>query len=271
MRHLKILILLLVCILTHGCSEQPQMQPQKQPPQKLSGPVYIEAKAIPMGNGKVMIKGNTNLPDQTELIISITNEKVGFEGSDNSKVEKGQFSTGLLGYDSGLRAGRYTVEIVMPIPSTQPDYVKKIIGASGEYLSGPLVSELAQEKLVEYSFPYIAGSSKQIELEESQHVQKISKISAKISSLYKQGVAMERYRNTEELSSLKTCGELMRRYQSQAKVIREEAEALPIKYHNLNLAAIELNMCVSCSSSAGEACQRVSEALSKSKNKNLLR
>ena len=268
---MRFIIVLILILLIPGCSDQAQSQSQQRSLKKLSEPVYIKANVKSKEDAKVMVVGNTNLPDTTELIISISNDTVGFEDSCNSVVERGQFSSGLLGYDGGLKAGKYRVEIIMPIPSTQSDYVRRIIGASGEHLSGPLVSELAQEKLVEYSFPYTVGSSKQIELEENQHMQKVSKIKDEIVSLYKQGLAMDRYRYSEELSSFKTCGELMRRYQSQAKAVREKTETLPIKYHELTRASIELISCVSCSRDADEACARVSEALSKSENKNARR
>lgn len=84
-----------------------------------------------------------------------------------------------------------------------------------------------------------------------------------INYLLKQGRSMESYRNTNDLNSLRTCGQLMRRYQPEAKLIREKADSLrPAgKYFDLRVASGFLLSCVSCSNSALDACKKVSEAL----------
>ncbi len=84
-----------------------------------------------------------------------------------------------------------------------------------------------------------------------------------INYLLKQGRSMERYRNINDLNGLRICGQLMRRYQPQAELIREKADSLrPAgKYFDLRVASSFLVSCVSCSNSALDACKEVSEAL----------
>ena len=104
--------------------------------------VTLTINVTKLPNNHVCISGTTNLPSGTELMLSIE-EKMenGFWQQDSCVVsDKGTFRSKSFGTDSGLKDGRYIAEALMPVAGVQPIEVKKVIGKSGENLSGKLVS-----------------------------------------------------------------------------------------------------------------------------------
>ncbi len=249
-----------------GNPEQSNKQLQTDSVQRLSAEVLLSAEATKTNDGRIAVTGKTNLPDGTELIISISEEVFGFSAQDESMVAKGEFSAGPLGPKSGLSAGNYIIEVMMPIPSAQPESVQSIIGNEGQYLTGALVKQSSWGgKTVEYSFSYSLGSKESIQQAQSVHYKLVSNVRSTIEQLLENGRAMDRYRNTDDLVALKNCGERMRENQAKAKAIRAQAETLSMNYMGLKVASIEIFSCVSCSGTAIEACERVAESLKNSR------
>lgn len=245
-----------------GGAENNNSQAQVSSVKNMSGEARLRAEASKNDDGRVVVAGETNLPDGTELLISLSNESVGFTAQDKAIVSNGKFLAGPLGPKSGLAAANYVVEVMMPVPSAQPESVQAIVGNEGQYLTGPLVKDSSWGgKTVEYSFPYTVGSEESIQQAQSEHAQMVSDVRSRIEQLLKNGRAMERYRNTDDLSALRTCGEMMRENQAKAKSVRSSAEALPMKYYDIRVASIDVYSCVSCSGTALEACERVTESL----------
>jgi len=233
---------------------------------KMSGEARLSAEATKTDDGRVLVIGKTNLPDKTELLISLSNETIGFTAQDKTMVNNGRFSGGPLGPKSGLTEGNYVVEVMMPVPSVQPERVQSIVGNEGQYLTGPLVKDASWGgRTVVHSFLYKVGSRESIQQAQSEHTRLVSDVRSTIEQLLKNGRAMARYRDTDDLSALKTCGEMMRENQEKAKKIRTKAETLPMKYFYLKVASIDVHSCVSCSGTAIEACERVAEALQNDK------
>ena len=77
---------------------------------------------------------------------------------------------------------------------------------------------------------------------------------------------MESLRHTNNLDTLKECGNRMRKYQKEAKLLRDRADALPKKYFYLKLAASHLNRCVSCLPNALESCDSADFELNNAKS-----
>jgi hypothetical protein len=101
-------------------------------------PQFIVATFGPPG--KPAIVGTTNLPDDTELMVSVTRPESGYHAQDKVTVISGRFRTGQFSRgQSPLSAGTYSIEIVMPYSFTQPESVRSIIGPKGERLTGKLV------------------------------------------------------------------------------------------------------------------------------------
>jgi hypothetical protein len=229
----------------------------------MSEDVRLNAEVTKADGGRVVVSGQTNLPDKTNLLITLSNEAVGFTAQDKATVGDGRFSAGPFGQQSsGLSAGHYTAEIVMPIPRVQPTEVQAVIGDVGQHLTGTLVQDASVGgKVVRYSISYTVGSEESIQQAQSEHESLVSEVRSEIELLLMTGRAMEQYRNTDDLAALRACGEKMRANQERAKMVRERADTLPMSHINLKVASIDVHSCVSCSGTAMEACERVEESL----------
>lgn len=229
---------------------------------RMSGDVTIISNAKSTNDGRVIVTGKTNLPDGTEFLVTISDEAIAYDAQDHAVVKNGEFLAGPLGADSGLLAGKYLIEILMPIPSTQIEAVQLVVGNEGQYLTGPLVKDSAWGgKVVEYSFSYSIGTDTEIERVVSEHNKLVSDIRSSIDRLLVNGRSMEQFRSSENLNDRKICGEMMRDNQAKAKALKEETDKLPIKYFNLRLASGHSYACVSCLPSALESCNEVADAL----------
>ena len=249
-------------------NEQTNQTPDKQIQALVNTPkVMTEIAAINIEvkttqDGRIVINGTTNLPDLTNLLISLENKALGFSSQDKANISNGHFSAGPLGQTTGLPDGHYTIEVLMPLPSTQPATVQAIIGKQGQHLTGPLAEDTEWGgKIVEKTINYSIGSSESIAKEEKEHQNLVASIKQETIKLLKLGKEMEDIRNTRDLNKLRSCGEQMRENQSKAKSLSELSEKLPLKYINLKTAAIDVSSCVSCSTSALKACERVIESL----------
>lgn len=231
--------------------------------EKMADDVILNAKAIKTEDGRVIVTGETNLPTDTELMISLSNEATGFFAQDTTAVVAGKYQAGPLGAKSGLTDGLYEIEITMPVPAVQPKSVQAAIGEQGEYLFGPLIKDSEWlGKIVEQKIDYMVGTQETIQQAQSEHDELVSEVRTSVEVLLKSGREMEKLRTSGSLSDVKSCGELMRANQQKAGEIREKAEALPMKYFPLKVAATDIYLCVSCSrTAASQACDRVDESL----------
>jgi len=107
-----------------------------------------------------VVTGQTNLPDGTELMLSISRAQSHFTAATKVKVAKGAFRSEQFSQHGGnLNPGKYKLEITMPSSQVQPAEVRAVIGMNGEKLSGPLVRRGAASMVVEYVTTFQAGSS----------------------------------------------------------------------------------------------------------------
>ena len=97
--------------------------------------------------------GRTNLPDRTELAVTLRGSASGYLAQARLTVESGRFKTKPFSRDGqALLAGDYEVEVLMPLPIAQPESVRKVLGAKGESLKGPLIEKSWLGNLVRHSF-----------------------------------------------------------------------------------------------------------------------
>jgi hypothetical protein len=96
--------------------------------------------------------------------------------------------------------------------------------------------------------------------------QKAAQIYKELKILTEQGQSMESLRNTEDQSKLQQCGDLMRQRQKSSDDLRNSASGLPARVSTyLAPAAIDIKLCVSCSSAALENCKRAEGSLKQAK------
>lgn len=128
--------------------EQKQASDIKEEPKPV-GKINVTLNISPnINDGKVIFKGDTNLPEGTELLVTLQN-KDKYKGQANATVTNGTFETEEFSQqDKALPSGKYNVEIVMPIASVQPDSVKEIIGENSSNLEGNLVKNEKLGKIV---------------------------------------------------------------------------------------------------------------------------
>jgi hypothetical protein len=109
-----------------------------------------------------VIVGKTNLPDGTELMVTISRKASSFMAQDKTRVMKGEFRAGPFSQNgSALNPGTYAIEISSPIASVQPASVQTVIGQGGSNLGGPLAkrSEFGG-KVIEYKTTFQVGGGK---------------------------------------------------------------------------------------------------------------
>jgi hypothetical protein len=101
---------------------------------------------VPAAVAGPMIEGGTNLPNGTELMISLQTEAPGCQpkcsiSEVKTTVENGHFSAGPF----RIQRGNYLLEITTSIAELEPASVQAVIGGHGENLSGQFIQpELVQ-------------------------------------------------------------------------------------------------------------------------------
>ncbi|MGR6338423.1 excalibur calcium-binding domain-containing protein [Priestia megaterium] len=104
-------------------------------------------------DGTLIIKGDTNLPKKTKLLITLTNNK--FDYSEQVKVTTKSFgkfkSKKFTDGKKALFSGTYTLTIQTLPAAKQSEKVQKKIGENGSLLTGDLIKKLDKGgKIVEY-------------------------------------------------------------------------------------------------------------------------
>ncbi len=111
--------------------------------------------------GRLIIKGKTNMPDQAKLLLSLIDYEKNKQYQDKSYVTKGVFSGGPFGTDQGLPAGNYQLDITFTVTPLQPESVQKVLGENGKNLSGEFVvsADPFEGKIIEAKFSYVKSAS----------------------------------------------------------------------------------------------------------------
>ncbi|MCH4562609.1 hypothetical protein MKP05_05595 [Halomonas sp. EGI 63088] len=115
----------------------PEPEPRVEP---FSEPVEIDFVATLRSDRRLMVEGESNLPDSARLLIVVEREASGVRWQSRTSLEEGHFAAGPFGPGSGLPDGGYRITVNLPVANVQPLAVRQRIGEQGEHLSGPLVS-----------------------------------------------------------------------------------------------------------------------------------
>ncbi|MGQ7792966.1 hypothetical protein ACUN0C_11200 [Faunimonas sp. B44] len=104
------------------------------------GELQARIRVTVVGGNRPTIRGDTNLPDGTELLIMVSREDIEYRAEEKVNVAGGHFEAGpFLWTGDDLPGGNYSVEVLMPAPAVQSDSVRKVTGEQGERLTGPLI------------------------------------------------------------------------------------------------------------------------------------
>lgn len=247
--------------------------PPNLPP--LTQEAVLDANTIVQPDGRLAVAGETNLPDNTLIMVSLEHPSAGNLYQSKETVRNGRVRT-LLGPESGLPLGKYRLELLMLSPQLQPDYVRSLVGEKGEKLKGKLVKRTSDAyHVVRAKHVHVGRDDASAEDADRERTvkarQEIQDILKELQTLHQQGQAMSALRNIDELDSdnpirlekLKTCGQQMRAHQSTARAVRKRAEGLPpLLRGHVSAAAVQLEHCVSCSTSlATSGCKEAAEAI----------
>jgi hypothetical protein len=242
-------------------SPQVQIQP-------LDKGVVLTFRIETNGTRRPTIVGETNLPDGTDLMISIDSGTTRYNASSKALVQGGHFQSETFSKDSSdLEAGQYTAEVLMPVALVQSQSVRAVIGDKGENLKGSLVEQGNLGVTVSRKQPFQLKADGSIVLAENKTGLATAQKNAfaileELKRLELLGRGMESLRGNKSIEGARTCGDLMRERQPMADDLREKASSLPRPFSVwLTPIGIDLKLCVSCASSAMNDCNRAKSNL----------
>lgn len=102
---------------------------------------------------------STNLPDETELMLTLSNSN-NFNAQAKVIVENGTATSETFSDHSKPLSGEYTLSISMSLPQYQSDAVREVIGENGENMTGQYVepAEISDSNIVKADFPFVFRS-----------------------------------------------------------------------------------------------------------------
>lgn len=236
--------------------------------QPLEKGVVLTFKVETSGKRKPKIVGETNLPDGTELGVSIDSSAVQYNSCSTVFVRNERFESETFSNDQNdLEAGQYTAGVSMPMAQLQTPAVRAVIGQDGENLKGSPVEKgfTGVSVSTEQSFQLKADGSVLLGVNKSEIANAVKNALAVFDALKRleqQGRNMDFLRSNQTIEKIRDCGNLMRERQPIADDLRSKAESLPRPITTwLTPAAVELKLCVSCSSFAMDYCNRAKSSL----------
>lgn len=231
--------------------------------------VKLKVSVTSDSSRKIKVSGETNLPKDTKLGITITGKSVNYTGQNSVQVKDGHFeSETFSNKGNALEAGQYSVSVTMPVSSVQSQEVRDVIGQNGENLRGALVKQGSVGTTVSTELPFEFKADGTIVLQDNGQsvnaaMSEVSSVLNSLKQLQQLGREMEPLRNeAADATALAICGDLMRERQKALEELKQKAATLPQPFAMLlGAAASELTLCVSCVESASEDCDRATEYL----------
>ena len=102
--------------------------------------VAIDFEVEMDSRGQLCISGETNLPNETRMLFSLSKPATDYRAQDSIQVQNGRFETACFSNrGASLAAGVYEVSSTVPIYDTQPESVQRRLGPGLEAMTGPLV------------------------------------------------------------------------------------------------------------------------------------
>lgn len=112
----------------------------------------VSITATVEGGDKPTIVGKTNLPNGTELMVTLSRKESSYMAQDKTIVSDGRFRAGPFSQRGApLNPGVYQIEVSSPLAALQPQSVRAVIGQDGGKLDGPFTKRSQfGGKVVEY-------------------------------------------------------------------------------------------------------------------------
>ena len=104
---------------------------------KENSDIYIDVE-INKNEGKPTFRFKSNLPDETDLMLSVKDGN-GYFAQDKVSLSNGSAESNSFSNLGEPLVGNYTLEICTPFALMMPESVRAIIGENGENLTGDLV------------------------------------------------------------------------------------------------------------------------------------
>ncbi|GGC78650.1 hypothetical protein [Vreelandella lutescens] len=144
----------------HSVAEERASEPEPPAQQVEPLDVAISTSASLRADRRLMVEGNTNLPDNAQVQVIIERELSRVRWQARTSVVNGQFEAGPFGSGSGLPDGGYVVTVQLGEATVQPLSVQARIGTQGEHLAGELVSQSRHGlgQVATYSRRFLVGS-----------------------------------------------------------------------------------------------------------------
>lgn len=122
--------------------------------------VMIMAHVSLRSDRRLMVEGESNLPDETLVQIIVEREISSVRWRERTRIEDGEFAAGPFGPGSGLPDGGYIVQVEVSEGSVQPEAVQARIGQEGQHLAGELVNQSRHGlgQVATYSRRFLVGS-----------------------------------------------------------------------------------------------------------------
>ncbi len=118
------------------------MRPQK-PEQGKKIEVTLQVEINISELKKIQVNGKTNLPDETELMLSLENSSINYLAQDKAVVQSGQFISSWFADASRpaerLANGTYVLKLFTPSVFVLSPSVKEILGEKGRNMTGKLI------------------------------------------------------------------------------------------------------------------------------------
>lgn len=174
-------VLVVSVALLAGCSETEEpptesvsaTQPEQAPAAEtaVAEPEVAEEKIAPLvveiaahvalrSDRRLMVEGESNLPDETLVQIIVEREISSVRWRERTRINDGVYAAGPFGPGSGLPDGGYVVQVEISEGSVQPEAVQARIGHKGQHLAGELVSQSRHGlgQVATYSRRFLVGS-----------------------------------------------------------------------------------------------------------------
>jgi len=121
----------------------PESMKPKQPDEAKKLEVTMETEVVISDLKTLQIKGKTNLPDETEVMIHLSCPEMNYSAGDKAVVMNGQFESSSFSDAKRplhrLGDGQYVVEISTPTVDVLDASVKKVLGEGGRNMTGKLI------------------------------------------------------------------------------------------------------------------------------------
>ncbi len=134
-------------------TSKPDTKPTPEQKQDEKIDVVLDV-SVNKNNGKPIFTINTNLPDETDLMLTLKGNK--YTGQTHTIVENGVAVSEAFSSKGKAISGKYTLSVSMSEPKFQSDNVRAAIGENGENITGKYVktSDINNSKFINGDFNF---------------------------------------------------------------------------------------------------------------------